>query len=260
MALAFLFVTTGASALEGPEIPEKQAQPKIISQEAWEILEGDWIRRDFVDEVQENRSIYLAVKESEMDFNTDARKALTFSFYRQLNEYGITRPNRTCWVESAGLKGNKIELGIAQAEDLSHYCAGFPQSIKLVGTGPRRQGLKMLWVLYVHDTKDWLTRATISGFYRDENNKPFNFTPDGKAQWPGRNFQYSVAKGNFAGFESDYFTVGVGTRPKAGDVYCFNWQEQRLLIRPAVADAAGYGASCASNPIHNLKPDSDSKR
>lgn len=225
-----------------------------VSKEVWKMIEGDWIRKDFVQDVQKKRSIFIVMKTKGIGFNSS--KLLTFSFVQDFGDYAVIRRAKECWVKSLSRKDNIVNLGVDGAGKKNDFCEDFPQSLRLLSNEPRPGEIEISGIAYVRDSKDWLARAAISGTYRDESGRDFKFSPDGKAQWPEREFRYSVGKRNFEGNQSDYFQVVSKVKPKTGDYYCFRWQDAALLIQPMTFDNKGESSGCASTPVYRLLPSS----
>ena len=236
---------------------ESKKVDNAVSKETWKLIEGSWIRKDFVKDVQKRRSIYAVIKAGGIDFHSSSRKSLTFEFVndKDFGGYSVIRRAKQCWIKSLSRQEGKINLGL-DSTDKDGFCSDFPKSIRLIGKGSQPQEIEMSDAVYVRDTKDRLLRAIIAGSYRDENGHDFNFGHDGNARWPDRKFRYSVANSDFEGMDSDYFIARTDTN--TGQPYCFRWEGNELLISTVVSKQ-GYG-SCSPTPIHHLKPSSPSAK
>lgn len=211
------------------------------------MIEGDWIQRDFVQDVRKNRSIYTVIK-------TKESKLLTFSFIEDSGQYAVIRRAKECWIESLSRKDEVVNLGVEGAGEKNDFCEDFPKTLRLLDAKSRPDAVEISGIAYVRDSKDWLARAAIAGTYRDENGREFKFDADGKAKWPDREFRYSVGTRNFEGNQSDYFQIKSKATPKPADYYCFRWQDSSLLVQPVKFDEKGESAGCASAPIYRLAP------
>lgn len=204
-----------------------------VFQQSWKTIKGDWIRKDFVQDVQKRRSVYAVIKAAGgMDFYSASRKTLIFSFEPLMDEvgYSIIRRAKQCPIKALSRQGDKILLDL---EDKNDVCADFPKHIRLLGKAwPAAKEIEIDNAAYVRDTEDWLARALIAGEYQDGQGHHFEFRTNGLFQWPNRSGKYSLANENFKGLESDYFIIaGQGATP--AEPFCFHWDGTSLLIRTA---------------------------
>jgi hypothetical protein len=199
-------------------------------QQTWKAIKGDWIRKDFVEDVQKRRSIYAVIKAGGVDFYSSSRKSLTFSFEPEMDEvgYSIVRRAKQCPINALNRQRDKVLLDLG-VKDKNDFCADFPKSIRLLGKANPAKEIGIDGVIYVRDTRDWLARALIAGKYQDEQGHRFEFGSDEHFQWPDRSSQYSLANKDFEGLESDYFLVSKqGATP--AEPFCFRWDSANLLI------------------------------
>lgn len=203
-----------------------------VFQRSWKAIKGDWIRKDFVQDVQKHRSVYAVIKAAGgMDFYSAGRKTLTFSFEPLMDEvgYSIIRRAKQCSINALSRQGDKILLDL---EDKGDFCADFPKHIRRIGKAMPAKEIEIDNAAYVRDTEDWLARALIAGKYQDGQGDRFEFGTNGHFQWPDRSGKYSLANENFKGLESDYFIVS-GQGATSAELFCFRWDGTNLLIRTA---------------------------
>ncbi|MBI4679344.1 MAG: hypothetical protein HY748_17350 [Elusimicrobia bacterium] len=234
-----LALGTGAAAGETYAVPKKSP----ASARAWNLIKGDWIKKDFVEAVRRRRSVLAAVKAAGgMAFDTQEQKTLTFQFYDEYESRWVHRRAKALEVDVIGVDGDVIKLKIDDDD--------FPKSARVLKKGKVAQEIELSGAVYVRETKAWLAKAVIAGDYRDEKGEAFSFGADGRASWPGRKFRYAVATQDFEGMENDYFKVLTSPPAAKLEAFCFRWEGESLAILPVVPKE-GFGA-CGSRPVHRL--------